>query len=293
MRSKKRILMPLPNIDFDPTEVCVSWEYMTSCGYDVLFATQSGDRAYADEIMITGQGLDPWGLIPGLKKIVLFGRILRARKDGRDAYRALQQNEAFLNPLKYSELSVDDFDGLLLAGGHAPGMRQYLENSELQSFIAEFFESVETQNSHKPIGAICHGVLMAARSLSKETGRSVLYGRKTTALLWSQERAAQQLSKFLRFWDPLYYRTYRESKKEPVGYWSVESEVKRALKDDQDFVLVPPDAPDYGKKTNGLARDTPNDNRPSWVVKDGNYISARWPGDVHTFIREYAALFDA
>jgi len=292
LSAKIRILMPLPNVDFDPTEVCISWAYMYSCGYEVVFATESGERAYADPIMISGEGLDPWGFIPGLKKLVIFGRLLRARKDGHDAYLALQRNDAFLNPLNYSQLKVDDFDGLLLAGGHAPGMRQYLENQELQSFIVDFFETDSIDNTHKPVGAVCHGVLMAARSTSEKTGRSVLYGRKTTALTWSQEGIAQKLTRVLRFWDPLYYRTYRESKGEPKGYWSVESEIRRALKDDEDFVLVPSDAPDYGKKTNGIARDTPEDSRPAWVVKNGNYVSARWPGDVHTFIREYIALFD-
>jgi putative intracellular protease/amidase len=290
MSTKRRVLMPLPNFDFDPTEVCVSWEFMHSRGYEVIFATENGDRAYADPIMISGEGLDPWGFIPGLKKLVLFGRLLRAHKDGRDSYSAIQQNDSFLHPLKYSELNADDFDGLLLAGGHAPGMRQYLESSALQSFIADFFQSVGPENSHKPVGAICHGVLMAARSKSKETGLSVLHGRKTTSLTWSQEKAAQKLSRFLRFWDPLYYRTYRESEEEPFGYWSVESEIRRALEDDDDFVLVPPDAPDYRLKTNGIARDTPDNSRPAWVVRDGNYVSARWPGDVHAFIREYTSL---
>ena len=292
MSTKKRVVMPLPNVDFDPTEVCVSWEYLHSAGYEVVFATENGDRAYADPIMISGEGLDPWGFIPGLKKLVLFGRLLRARKSAREAYLTLQQNDAFLNPLKYSHLKVDEFDGLLLAGGHAPGMRQYLESTDLQSFIADFFHSDGPHSSHKPVGAICHGVLMAARSKSKETGLSVLYGRKTTALTWSQEKAAQLLTLFLRFWDPFYYRTYRESEEEPMGYCSVESEIRRALKDDQDFVLVPTDAPDYRLKTNGIARDTPDDSRPSWVVRDGNYVSARWPGDVHAFIREYTSTFD-
>jgi hypothetical protein len=31
----------------------------------------------------------------------------------------------------------------------------------------------------------------------------------------------------------------------------------------------------------------------AWVVRDGNYISARWPGDVHTFARTFAELLDA
>jgi hypothetical protein len=31
------------------------------------------------------------------------------------------------------------------------------------------------------------------------------------------------------------------------------------------------------------ARDTATDSRPAFVVDDGDYVSARWPGDTHTF----------
>ena len=54
-------------------------------------------------------------------------------------------------------------------------MREYLESSVLQSIVAEFFAR------NLLIGAICHGVLLAARS-SRSDGRSVVYGKKTTAL---------------------------------------------------------------------------------------------------------------
>jgi hypothetical protein len=32
-----------------------------------------------------------------------------------------------------------------------------------------------------------------------------------------------------------------------------------------------------------MVRDTATDSRPAFVVDDGNYVSARWPGDTHTF----------
>jgi hypothetical protein len=32
-----------------------------------------------------------------------------------------------------------------------------------------------------------------------------------------------------------------------------------------------------------MARDTVTDSRPAFVVDDGDYLSARWPGDTHTF----------
>jgi hypothetical protein len=35
-----------------------------------------------------------------------------------------------------------------------------------------------------------------------------------------------------------------------------------------------------------------DDDRPAWVVRDGSYVSARWPGDVHTFARTFAAVLD-
>jgi hypothetical protein len=32
-----------------------------------------------------------------------------------------------------------------------------------------------------------------------------------------------------------------------------------------------------------MARDTATDSRPAFVVDDGSYLSARWPGDTHAF----------
>ena len=43
----------------------------------------------------------------------------------------------------------------------------------------------------------------------------------------------------------------------------------------------------------GLAqvrRDSLDDARPAFVVRDGNYVSARWPGDVHTFATTFAGV---
>ena len=71
---------------------------------------------------------------------------------------------------------------------------------------------------------------------------------------------------------------------------SVEQEVTRALERPQDFLDVAPDAADYRRKSSGMTRDTFDDDRPAFVVRDGNYVSARWPGDVHTFAKTFAAM---
>src|SRR3546814_5997737 len=82
------------------------------------------------------------------------------------------------------------------------------------------------------------GVVLAARSISRRSGRSVLHGRRTTALTWSLERSAWNLTRFWgRFWDRDYYRTYAELPGEPAGYRSVQQEVTRALAAPDDFEI--------------------------------------------------------
>jgi putative intracellular protease/amidase len=278
------IVMPLPHRDFDPSEVAISWRVLTGRGHEVLFATPDGKPAAADRIMLDGIGLDPWSRVPGLRRIRLIGLVLRANRDARRAYAELERDPHFRAPLRWDQASAGDFDGLVLAGGHrARGMRDYLESAMLQRLVVAFFDT------GKPVGAICHGVLLAARS-RRGDGKSVLYGRRTTSLTWAQERAASTLAHVGRRWDRDYYRTYLEEPGQPEGYMSVEAEVTRALAAREDYVDVPRDAPDFRRKTNGLARDKVDDSRPAWVVRDGNYVSARWPGDAHTFAAWLAEL---
>jgi putative intracellular protease/amidase len=289
----KKIIIPLPSHDFDPTEVSVSWKIVRDAGHEVAFATVDGKRGYADPIMITGEGLDPWGWIPVIKKIKLLGLFLRADRFGRMAYQEIEQDSNFLNPKRYDELTVDQYDGMILPGGHAPLMKQYLEDQTLQRFVAEFFDTIDSSGNHKPVAAVCHGVLLAVRSISKKTNKSVLYGKKTTGLTWALERSAWLLTRyFARYWDSTYYRTYMESSEEPPGYWSVESEIKRGLEKEEDFLDVPKGIDLYRLKTSGMARDRFDDSRPAQVVRDGNYISARWPGDVHTFAKDFVDLLN-
>jgi protease I len=95
----------------------------------------------------------------------------------------------------------------------------------------------------------------------------VLHGRKTTALLRSQELLAWNLT---RVYLGDYYRTYPTT---------VEDEVTAALARPEDFQHGPL----------SLARDT--SVRPNgFSVVDGRYVSARWPGDAHGFSRAFAAV---
>lgn len=53
-----RLLMPLPARDFDPSEAAVNWRVLRDAGHRVQFATPDGRSAAADDIMLTGQGID-------------------------------------------------------------------------------------------------------------------------------------------------------------------------------------------------------------------------------------------
>lgn len=278
------VLIPIPDRDFDPTEVAVSWQVLTRQGHAVVFATESGRPGAADDIMVSGRGLDLWSKIPGLSGLVGVGRILRANREARSAYAQMLDSAAFQNPIAWTDAGLDDVDALLLPGGHrARGMRRYIDSTVLQRLVADAFARGTL------VAAICHGVLLAARSIDASTGRSVLYGRKTTALTWDFERRAWRLTRVTRFWDPDYYRTYSERPGDPVGFMSVQEEVTRALENSSDFRNVESDSPHRRAQTSGMARDTATDSRPAFVVDDGNYISARWPGDTHTFAAAVSA----
>jgi len=243
------VLILLPAFDFDPTEAAVPWRLLRAQGHRVAFATPEGRPAAADPKMVTGEGLG------------VLAPLLRADAAGRAAYAELTQAAEFARPMSYGEIHEKNLDALLLPGGHAPGMRPYLESARLQAIVAEFFER------DKPVAAICHGVLLAARSQRRD-GHSVLYGRKTTALTKMMELTGWMLT---RLYLGNYYRTY------PV---TVEDEVRAALAHRSDFIAGPMP----------VRRDCAERPDIGFTVRDGNYLSARWPGDAHRFGGEFAAM---
>ena len=244
-----KILVPLPLRDFDPTETGVPWRLLSERNHVLVFATPTGQPGAADPLMVTGKGLG------------LLAPVLRANEAGRGAYAAMSASAAFKTPIAYDAIRVEDFDALLLPGGHAKGMRPYLESAVLQTQVAAFFAAA------KPIAAICHGVLLAARSRTRE-GKSVLSGRKTTGLTRQMEMTAWRLTA-LYLGD--YYRTYPKP---------LEDEVRATLAGPADFLPGP----------RSFARDAMERPEIGFTVRDGNYLSARWPGDAHRFAIEFNAI---
>jgi putative intracellular protease/amidase len=241
----RTVVMPLPDCDFDVTEVAVPWHVLRRAGVEVVFATEHGKAPSADPKLLSG-------LPPGL----------RARGDAIALYRQLEQAPEFRQPVTWSSLVPEHHDALWLAGGHAPGMRQYLGAEQVQAFVARFWAL------DRPVAAICHGVLVLARTRKPGSEHSVLRDRRTTCLPKYMERSAYLMTAWAL---GSYYRTY-------AAY--VEDEVVAALREPVQF--------ERGPRTL-FRRGTAGDDRGTFVVEDGRYLSARWPGDAYALSKALLA----
>jgi putative intracellular protease/amidase len=78
----KKVIVPLPDKDFDTTEVSIPWKHFIEAGLQVTFSTQTGHVGQTDPRLLTG---------------VIFGQ-LGAKPDAIAAYRELEKNEEFRHP---------------------------------------------------------------------------------------------------------------------------------------------------------------------------------------------------
>lgn len=244
------ILILLPSSDYDPTESSVPWQAMRKAGIELRFATPQGLTAYADPRLVSiGFGL--------------LNRMLMTRKVDLESYAQMIESDEFCKPLAYADVDPRQFAGVLIPGGHAKGMCSLLESVLAKHITLQFFKA------EKPVAAVCHGVLLLARTLDPVTGRSVLFGRKVTALL----AATMELPAWLITapWLGRYYRTYRQT---------VEAEVTATLSQKTDFVRGPLMA----------KRDCAQATQLGFVVRDGQLLTARWPGDCHRLAEEWIAM---
>src|SRR4051812_21002944 len=115
----KKVVIPIPATDFDPTETAVTWKILQQNRINITFATPGRCVATGDHRMLTGAGLGIWK------------PILRADQNGLLAYEEMMRSKEFRRPIDWEEIRTDAFDGIVLPGGHAPGMKIYLESKTL------------------------------------------------------------------------------------------------------------------------------------------------------------------
>src|SRR5689334_13501708 len=120
-----RIFVPLPDRDFDVTEVAVPWKLWTEAGHEVVFLTEHGAMPAADPLLLEG---------------VLFGQ-LGAEAEPKRFYAEMIASASFRAPEPWSALDPARGDALHLAGGHAKGMRQYIDSAVLRARVIAFARS--------------------------------------------------------------------------------------------------------------------------------------------------------
>ena len=238
-----KILIAIPRREFDPTESAVPWKVLSGAGHTVRFATPNGEKGEADDRVLTGRGFGP------------LSPFMKAPKSSVKLYGEMNADKYYSAPIPYQQAMEQEFDGIIFPGGHAPGMKEYLESEILQQMAAKYLME------GRPVGAICHGVIIMARARNPQTGKSILYGRKTTALTGLMEQSAWISTKL---WLGNYFKTYPQT---------VQEMVTRELEKREDFLAGPV----------SLRRDSADRPDKGFAVVDGNYISARWPGDAYRF----------
>ena len=168
-------------------------------GHRVSFATERGDK--------------PPSADPPLLSGVLFGK-LGAEPEPKSFYAEMIASPDFAHRSLRESLNMNHFEGLILPGGHAPGMRQYLGSVVVQQKIRDFF--AENAPSVRSVMAFWW-----------RRGPACLKATKPPALPMYMERLAY----FISAWKlGTYYRTY-------PAY--VEEEVRAGLSSPSDFVRDP------------------------------------------------------
>jgi hypothetical protein len=85
-------LIPIPSLDFDPSEVSISWKILNDNGIEINFSTPDGLIGKTDPIMLTGSGLWIWK------------SVLMAKEDAIADHEEMIHSKAFLQSIYYKYL---------------------------------------------------------------------------------------------------------------------------------------------------------------------------------------------
>jgi len=117
----------------------------------------------------------------------------------------MSRTKEFLHPLSWSspDFTLDNYNLVLLPGGHEKGVRQLIDSPIMHKHLAEYFPAT-LKPSTKTVAAICHGVMVLSETEGAD-GKSIIHECDTTALPGKLEQAA--------FWGTRlflgdYYKTY-------------------------------------------------------------------------------------
>ncbi|KAH8888638.1 class I glutamine amidotransferase-like protein [Thozetella sp. PMI_491] len=243
-----KVIIVLSDYGHEPTETAVPYTHFKNAGFDVAFATETGNPPACDKKMLEG----------------ITGKLLGAKKSVVDQYRTMVASEECQKPRSWTapDFTLDDYELVMLPGGHDRAVRQVIESAPLHKLLASYVPQTK-KGGRKVLGAVCHGPLVLA-SAKREDGKSLIHDFVTTALPGPFESGIYWTTRaFLGD----YYKTYGH------GSENVEDLIRKELADHKTQY----------KTSVGPA---------PFVVEDPqyNYVSGRFPGDVELLSQKMVEL---
>ncbi|KAK3381791.1 class I glutamine amidotransferase-like protein [Podospora didyma] len=207
-----QVIIMMADYGHDPTETAIPYHAFKNAGFNVHFATETGNTPACDKRMLAG----------------ITQKLLGAKKSTVELYTKMTQTHEWTLPRSWTApaFSLAPFDLVFLPGGHDKAVRQIIDSKVMHKLLVDFFPTTR-KPSRKAVGAVCHGVMVLSESRDANNGgRSVLSDCVTTALPARFEQVA--------FWGTRvflgdYYKTYG------AGSENVEPSVRKALADPQQF----------------------------------------------------------
>ncbi|EIW76429.1 class I glutamine amidotransferase-like protein [Coniophora puteana RWD-64-598 SS2] len=194
------VLIPMADYGHDPTEVAIPYSVFKAAGFTVDFATETGKTPECDRKMLKG----------------ITGTLLGADAKAKAAYADMAATSAsFKSPKAWTDpaFSLDEYDLVMLPGGHDKGVRQVIDSKAIHDHLARFFPgtSRSTDGAKKTVAAICHGVQILALETAKidtdlsASYKSIIHACATTALPSFMETSIYNTT---RLFLGDYYKTY-------------------------------------------------------------------------------------
>lgn len=155
-------------VGFWASEVTHPYQKLTDFGYNVTIASPKGGELEMDALSDPNDasGYSSWDAVS--KEVLAI-----------DSFQQLLKNTPAL-----SELNIDDFDAIIVAGGQAP-MFNFEEDVALHEFFASFYQT------GKVTAALCHGTAIL-RYAKGQDGELLVKGKKVTGFTNGEEDEADK-----------------------------------------------------------------------------------------------------
>ena len=158
-----KVLIIATNYGSWAEELQAPWDACKKAGFEVTLATPQGKKPLPFAISVDPDFFDP------IQKVHVNP------KEVCDRCKELVDGDEWAHPIKFSEINMDDYDAIAMAGG--PGVTLDLCHSwELHQAILKAIKS------DKIVAALCYSVATLVFCRDPENDyKSVIYGKKITA----------------------------------------------------------------------------------------------------------------